>query len=63
MKCIDEPYQIWGDYNSEITTNLLVVFEHCNRTAPGNNCKSKEEAEEALKGKYIFALENERRFT
>ena len=44
MKCIDEPYQIWGDYNAEITQNLLVVFESCNRTVPGNNCKSEAEA-------------------
>ncbi len=62
MKCIDEPYQIWGDYNSDIAQNLMVVFERCDTKAEGNNCKTNNEIDEWLLGKYIFTLENEKTF-
>ena len=31
MKCIDEPYEINGDYNSDITANVQAAFVKCDR--------------------------------
>ena len=61
MKCIDEPYQIWGDYDADIASNLMVVFDRCNSTLR-DDCKSDAEYAQWLQGKYIFVLENEKTF-
>ena len=52
MKCTDEKYQIWGDYNSDDGQNLMVVFERCN---PKNrdDCESEEVINKWLEFKYI----------
>ena len=51
MKCIDEEFQIWGDYNSDDGQNLMVVFEKCD---PGEReCESEEVINRWLEYKYI----------
>lgn len=56
MKCIDEPYEINGDYNSDITANVQAVFVKCDRRY--QTCKSDEVINDWLKFKYIVTLEN-----
>ena len=38
MKCTDAPYQLWGDYDSDKTSNLQVVFDKCDPTK--RTCKT-----------------------
>ena len=69
MKCIEKPYELWGDYNSDVTQNLMVVFEKCDdrpkseiaeseSASEGNEtkvkCKSKAEIDEWMKQKYLL---------
>lgn len=42
FKCIDEPYQIYGDYISDRTSNLMLVYELCD-IKKRSTCKSDEE--------------------
>ena len=58
MKCIDEEYEVWGDYISDDTSNLMVVFDRCNSTK--RTCKSEKEIDKWLEFKYIIVLQNER---
>ena len=52
MKCIAEPYKIWGDYNSDITTNLMIVFEKCDPKL--RECESDAVINEWMKFKYLL---------
>lgn len=60
LKCIREPYNIFGDFNTYGTASLMVIFEKCDPSV--RTCKSEQEIEEWMKFKYIFTLENEKKF-
>ena len=63
MTCVDQKFQIWGDYDSDRAQNLMIVFELCQPDpATGKVCKSKKEIDDFLLGKYIYVLENEKTF-
>ena len=63
MKCIDEPYQIWGDYNSDQGQNLMVVFERCEQEKEEErDCESEEDIDLWLQFKYIAIQQNERNY-
>ena len=47
FKCINEPYDIWGDYNSDRAQNLMIVYELCDPKIR-TTCKSQEEISDAL---------------
>lgn len=57
MKCIDEPYEIYGDYNSDVTANLMAVFVKCDPEK--RKCKTRQEIDDWLKFKYLVVLQNE----
>ena len=57
MKCVDGEYlEIFGNYDSDRTSNLMVVFEKCNNKT--HTCKNDTEIEAWMKSKYIVTLEN-----
>ena len=66
MRCIKnlDELKIWGDYDTNKASNLMVVFEKCDITKrpPGQKCKSETEIEEWMAFKYIVTLENEKKF-
>ena len=57
MKCIEDPYEIYGDYSSAKTANLLVLFVKCD-PRDRNDCKSDDEIKQWLKFKYLITLQN-----
>ena len=64
FKCTNkESYSIWGDYNSEKAQQLMINFYRCNPDDhdPGF-CKSDDEFNDWLVGKYIVLLYNQIRF-
>ena len=55
FKCIDEPYDVYGDYNSNAAGNLMVVFDKCDPAKQEDGfCKSEKEIAEWLEFKYIL---------
>lgn len=60
MKCIAEPYEIFGDFNTNMASNLMFVFEKCDRHV--RKCKSEAEIEDWMTFKYILTLTNEKKF-
>ena len=60
MLCIDEPYNIYGDFDSRAAANLMVTFEVCNEME--RKCKSRNEIKNALAYSYILIVENEEFF-
>ena len=58
MKCIDEEYNIFGDFNSGVASNLMITFEVCDESV--RKCKSKQKIKEALAYSYLYVLENEK---
>ena len=57
MKCIDEKQiEIMGNYNTDKASNLMIVFEFCDKTV--RTCASDETISKWLEFKYIFVLEN-----
>ena len=46
LYCIDEPYEMFGDYESETASNLIVVYEKCDPER--RKCKSPEVIEASL---------------
>lgn len=64
MKCIDEEaidYALQGSYNTDKASNLMVVFERCDKDGP-IKCQSDTQISEWLEFKYMLTLENEKRF-
>ena len=41
MKCIREPYSLFGNFNSDAASTLLIIFEKCDPTK--RTCKSEAE--------------------
>ena len=61
MKCIQEPYKVYGDYNAAEAANLQAVFVKCD---PGkrDDCKSQSEIDQWLEFKYFVMLENQQSY-
>ena len=57
MKCIEEPYRIYGDYDTDKTANLQAVFVKCNPSLR-DDCKRDDEITEWLRFKYLAVLHN-----
>ena len=51
---------MYGRYESQAASNLMVVFERCDDKV--RTCKTPEKQAEFLEGKYILTLDNIRRF-
>ena len=62
MRCLDEPenLKMWGNYDADKASNLMVVFEKFDITKrlPGQKCKGESEIEAWMQGKYLIILEN-----
>ena len=46
LYCINEPFEMFGDYESETASNLIVVYEKCDPER--RKCKSPEVIEDSL---------------
>ena len=57
MKCIDDDYEVHGDFNTYSARNLMIVFEICD--SKERACKDDETIKKALSFSYILLLENE----
>ena len=66
MRCLADSDQLkmWGDYDTENASNLMIVFEKCDigKRASGQKCKSEQEIASWMEYKYIVMLENEKKF-
>ena len=65
FKCLTNPerdLKMFGNYDTSIAANLMVVFDKCNNKTSSVPCKSKEEIDEFMKFKYMIALWNSRNF-
>ena len=66
LRCIEDQYDIKGDFNSNVASNLMVTFQICDPDNPENTgatkCKSKEKIDEALTASYILLIENVERY-
>ena len=58
MKCINQEYDIYGDYDSVAASHLVIQFEKCS----GEGCKSEAEIETFLRRKFILTMENQESF-
>ena len=56
MKCVDEDFQIYGEYNTNIASNLMIVFETCDPEK--RDCADPETIKEWIKFKYLIISEN-----
>ena len=56
LRCIDEPFEISGSYDTFTAQNLMVVYEVCNPES--RKCKSQETIERILKTTYMLIIEN-----
>ena len=57
MRCIDQDYEVYGDFNTYSTSNLMIVLELCD--SKERTCKDDETIKKALQYSYILVLENE----
>ena len=58
-----EKQSLRGNFDTSIGDNLMVVFEKCNPNNTLNiTCKSKDEINKFMKGKYIVLLVNQVKF-
>ena len=66
MRCIKnlDDLKLWGNYDTDKTSNLMVVFEKCDiaKRPSGAKCKTDAQIEEWMQFKYILTLENEAKF-
>ena len=60
MKCIDEDFELYGDFDTNIATNLMVVFDRCDPKE--RTCASDEDIDEWMKFKYMLLVENEENY-
>ena len=60
MRCIDEEYEIQGDFDSYSARNLMIVFDICNPKL--RTCKSKKFIEYALAASYVQVVQNEQHY-
>ena len=52
---------VQGDYDSNTARLLIIAFNRC-LGGPDNGCKTEEEINDFIKGKYLTLLSNEIRF-
>ena len=66
MKCFDNgdagDTDIYGSYNTDKASNLMIVFEKCNKNKENQTCKPDNVIDEWLEFKYLVVLENEKLF-
>ena len=66
MRCLDKSQnlEIWGNYNTDQTQSLKIIFEKCDLAKRPNGAKCKTETEIAawMEGKSIVLIHNEARF-
>ena len=55
--CIDEPYELRGNYDDPISSNLIITFELCS-LEKRSTCKSDKEISEAIEFNYLLVFEN-----
>ena len=60
LKCVKEPYELFGNFNSDAASTLMVVFERCDPAV--QTCKPEAEIDKWMQFKYIITLENEKKF-
>ena len=62
LKCInrDQELLMYGRYESQAASNLMIVFEKCDENK--RTCKTPTQQAEFLEGKYILTLDNIKRF-
>ena len=62
LKCIKNLSQLnmWGNYNTDETVNLVVAFDKCDPKTSAVACKSDSEIEKWLQGKYFIMYYNEK---
>ena len=55
---------MWGNYDADKASNLMVVFEKCDITKrlPGQKCKGELEIRAWMEGKFMIILENQANF-
>ena len=64
FKCLDEPEKLVlrGNYDTQVASNLMVVFDKCNNVTTEGQCKSEEEIQAFMEYKYLMSIVNTRRF-
>ena len=62
LKCVDrdQTLMMYGRYESQAASNLMIVFEKCDKEK--RTCKDEGKINEWMEFKYILTLENIRRF-
>ena len=60
LKCVRAPYGIVGNFDTATAGALMAIFEKCDRTK--RTCKSEAEIEAWMVSKYIFTMENQKKF-
>lgn len=62
MKCLEQPYELWGDFDSTESSNLMIVFELCDQ-AKRDDCEEDEKKIHSwMKSKYLFVQQNEQTY-
>ena len=57
-----ESLEIFGNFNTEKASNLMIVFERCDIRVEENECAGDDDFKDWIEQKYIFSLINERKF-
>lgn len=60
MKCIDEDYELYGEFETNVAHNLMVVFERCDPEQ--RTCADDAVIDEWMQFKYILTVENEENY-
>lgn len=60
MKCVDEPFEIFGDYNTNVASNLMVTFVKCDPQL--RQCADDATIIEWMKFKYLVIMENDENY-
>lgn len=64
FRCAVDPsdLELWGNYDTDTTKNLLIVFDKCDNKTAAIPCKSEEEIAEWMNDKFILVAKNEKKF-
>lgn len=60
MKCIDEDFELYGDFDTNFAQNLMIVFDRCDPSE--RVCADDAVIDEWIKFKYIILVENEENY-
>lgn len=60
MKCIDEPFSVYGDFSTNIASQLMVVFEKCDPAL--RQCEDEDVITKWMEFKYMIIMENEEEY-